>query len=540
MTLPDPRSPRSLPAWSELEAHVAEATSATLAQRFTAEPDRLELMSAEAEGVYLDYSKARATPRTMALLFNLARQAGLSEAVEAMFTGERINTSEGRAVLHVALRAPRRTHIEVDGQDVVPDVHAVLDRMADFSERVRSGAWTGHTGRPIRAVVNIGIGGSDLGPAMAHEALLAYTDRAVKSRFVSNVDPADLMEAVRDLDPAETLFIVSSKSWNTRETLTNAEAARQWLLSGHFVAVSTNAEGVTGFGIDLANMFGFWDWVGGRYSVDSAVGLSLMVAVGPDAFREMLAGFHTMDQHFRSAPLERNLPVILGLLSVWYNDLLGAQSVAVLPYSRYLAQLPAYLQQLTMESNGKRVDRAGRPVDVQTGAVFWGQAGTNGQHAFYQLLHQGTKLVPAELIGFAQPIEDRDGQHDLLMANLFAQAEALAFGRDAATLAADGVPDWQIPHRVCPGDRPTTTILMERLTPAALGKLIALYEHRVFTEGVIWGIDSFDQWGVELGKILATRIEPELVASDSPVLAHDPSTSALISRYRRLRGRAVS
>ncbi|MGH9071376.1 MAG: glucose-6-phosphate isomerase [Acidimicrobiales bacterium] len=530
-----------LPAWQALEAHAAEIRALRLSEAFAEDPTRGTRFSAQACGVRLDYSKNLITDQTLSLLGDLASQCGLGERVAAMFAGEKINVSEDRAVLHVALRAPKGSQIVVDGTDVVPEVHEVLERMASFSERVRSGTWVGHTGKPIRNVVNIGIGGSDLGPAMAYEALVAYSDRGLAFRFVSNVDGADLIEATRDLDPAETLFVVCSKSWHTKETLANAADARQWLLAGlggdpaavarHFVAVSTNAEGVATFGIDPANMFGFWDWVGGRYSMDSAVGLSLMIAIGPEHFAEMLGGFRAMDNHFRTAPLAENLPVLLGLLSVWYNNFLGAQCLAVLPYSRYLARLPAYLQQLEMESNGKHVDSEGRPLGCDTGPVIWGAAGTNGQHAFYQLLHQGTRLVPVEFIGFFRPVEALGNHHDTLMANMFAQAEGLAFGRSAAELAEAGVPEWQVPYRVCEGNRPTTSILLDQLTPESLGKLIALYEHKVFTQGAIWGIDSFDQWGVELGKILADKIAPEL-QSPTGDLRHDSSTNALIRAYR--------
>jgi len=506
-------------------------------------------MTAEACGVYLDYSKNLVTDQTLGLLVELAEQCRLRQRIDAMFSGEKINVSEDRAVLHVALRATTEESIEVDGTEVVPGVHAVLERMGRFAEAVRDGSWRGHTGKAIRNIVNIGIGGSDLGPAVAYEALRAYTGRDKVFRFVSNVDGADLIEATWDLDPAETLFVVCSKSWHTQETLTNATSARDWLLAGlggdtaavarHFVAVSTNANAVGDFGIDTDNMFEFWDWVGGRYSYDSTVGLSLMIAIGPEQFAQMLSGLHAIDEHFRTTPFEANLPVLLGLISVWYNDFLGAQTVAVLPYSRYLWRLPAYLQQLEMESNGKHVDLTGRRVEGQTAPIIWGQSGTNGQHAFYQLLHQGTKLVPAELIGFFEPVEDLDHHHDLLMSNMFAQAEALAFGRDEATLAAAGSPPEQIAHRVCEGNRPTTSILLDRLTPENLGKLIALYEHRVFTEGTIWGIDSFDQWGVELGKVLADNIEPELESDQAPELSHDSSTNMLIRRYRAQRGRAT-
>jgi glucose-6-phosphate isomerase len=529
-------------AWRELMRHFQDIRGLELRQLFAQDPDRGRRMVLEAAGVYLDYSKNRLTDETVRLLVALARECGLEERIQAMFRGEKINVSERRAVLHVALRAPRDEVILVDGQNVVPEVHRVLDRMGDFALRVRTGEWRGHTGLRIRNVINIGIGGSDLGPVMAYEALTPYVDPGLTVRFVSNVDGADLTEATRDLEPAETLFVVCSKSWHTQETLTNATSAREWLLRAlgdrsavarHFVAVSTNAEGVREFGIDTANMFEFWDWVGGRYSYDSAIGLSLMIAIGPDRFREMLDGFREVDEHFRSAPLERNLPVLLGLIGVWYGNAFGAETVAVLPYSRYLRQFPAYLQQLEMESNGKHVTLAGQPVDHQTAPIVWGQPGVNGQHSFYQLFHQGTRLVPCEFIGFCRPLSPLVHHHDLLMANMFAQAEALAFGRSADELRAAGSPEWQIPYRVCDGNRPSTTILLEKLTPRALGRLVALYEHRVFTEGTIWGIDSFDQWGVELGKILADRILPELAADSE--LGHDSSTNELIRRYRRLR-----
>ena len=549
MTVTKSPAAAHLPAWKALADHATEAKNLQLSELFADDTDRAERMTRQACGVYLDYSKNLITEETLRLLVELAHQCGLSERIRAMFAGERINVSEDRAVLHVALRAPTSETITVDGTDVVPGVHDVLRRMGHFADAVRSGSWRGHTGKPIRTVVNIGIGGSDLGPAMAYEALRAYSQPDIAFRFVSNIDGADLIEATRGLDPAQTLFIVCSKSWHTQETLTNAASARDWLLAGldgdqaavarHFVAVSTNAEGVAAFGIDTSNMFEFWDWVGGRYSYDSAVGLSLMIAIGPQHFAQMLAGMHAIDEHFCTAPFEANLPVLLGLLSVWYNNFRSAQTVAVLPYSRYLAKLPAYLQQLEMESNGKHVDLAGHTVACQTAPIIWGQSGTNGQHAFYQLLHQGTRLVPAELIGFWQPVEALEHHHDLLMSNMFAQAEALAFGRDAAALAETGSPPDQIPHRVCEGNRPTTCIVLQRLTPENLGKLIALYEHRVFTEGTIWGIDSFDQWGVELGKLLANNIEPEVQTEPPPDLGHDSSTNALIRRYRTERGRAT-
>ncbi|MGE5754943.1 MAG: glucose-6-phosphate isomerase, partial [Planctomycetaceae bacterium] len=491
-----------------------------------------------------DYSKNRVTDETLGLLLQLAEESGLRARIDAMFRGEKINVTEGRAVLHVALRAPRGQSIVVDGEDVVPQVHAVLDKMADFSERVRSGAWTGHTGTRIRNVVNIGIGGSDLGPVMAYEALRHYSDRSLTLRFISNVDGTDFAEATRDLDPAETLFIVASKTFTTLETMTNAHTARAWCLSTlgdesavakHFVAVSTNADEVTKFGIDAANMFGFWDWVGGRYSMDSAIGLSTMIAIGPGHFRELLAGFHAMDEHFRTAPFGRNLPVLMGLLGVWYSDFFGAETVAILPYDQYLKRFPAYLQQLTMESNGKSVTLDGERVSYQTGPIYWGEPGTNGQHSFYQLIHQGTKLIPCDLIGFARSLNPLSNHHDLLMSNVFAQAEALAFGKTAEQVEAEGTPDWLVPHRTFEGNRPTNVLLAERLTPERLGALVALYEHSVFTQGTIWSINPFDQWGVELGKVLAKRIAPELESRDEPALGHDSSTNALIRRYRKLR-----
>ncbi len=535
-------------AWDALAAHHALVAPRHLRDLFAADPGRGERMVAEAAGLRLDYSKHRVMDETLRLLRALAAASGLRERIEAMFRGDKINTTEQRAVLHVALRAPRGASIVLDGRNVVPDVHAVLDRMADFAARVRGGAWRGHTGRPIRNVINIGIGGSDLGPVMAYEALRWYARRDMTFRFVSNIDPTDLVEATRDLDPAETLVIVSSKTFTTLETLTNARAARAWLLARlgderavarHFVAVSTNAREVAAFGIDPQNMFGFWDWVGGRYSMDSAIGLSTMIAVGPERFHEMLAGFHAIDEHFRTAPFERNLPVLMGLLAVWYGDFFGAQTAAVLPYDRYLHRFPAYLQQLTMESNGKSVRLDGTAVTHGTGAIYWGEPGTNGQHSFYQLLHQGTKLVPCDLIGFARPLNPLETHRDLLMANLIAQAEALAFGRTAGEVAREGTPPALVPHRVCPGNRPSTVLLAEQLTPETLGKLIALYEHSVFVQGVVWQIDSFDQWGVELGKALATRIISELAAPD-PVLAHDGSTNALIRWYRRSRPASAS
>ena len=545
--MPDPQAAQPIDRtdeWRALAAHRAAVGDVHLREHFAADPGRGEALAAEAGGLYLDYSKNRLTSETVALLTALARRAGLPDRMDAMFAGERINVTEGRPVLHVALRAPRGTSITVDGEDVVPGVHAVLDRMADFADRVRDGSWTGFTGRRIRAVVNIGIGGSDLGPAMAYDALRDYADRDLTIRFVSNVDGTDLWEATRDLDPAETLFVVCSKTFTTLETLANARHARAWTLAGlgdeaaiarHFVAASTNAEKVAEFGIDTANMFEFWDWVGGRYSYDSAIGLALMIAIGPERFREMLDGFRLMDEHFRTAPPERNLPVLLALVGVWNRNFLGAESVAILPYSQYMDRFPAYLQQLDMESNGKSVTLDGSPVAWQTGPVVWGQPGTNGQHAFYQLIHQGTALVPCDFIGFAKPFHDVGDQHDLLMANFFAQAEALAFGRTRAEVEAEGTPDHQVPHRVFAGNRPSTSILVDRLTPSTLGQLVALYEHKVFTQGVVWGVNSFDQWGVELGKVLANRIVPELASSGEPVLDHDGSTNALIRRYRRLR-----
>ena len=537
------------PAWQALQDHYGQVRDLHLRQLFAQDPGRGERLVAEAEGIYLDYSKNRVTDETLRLLVQLAEERGLRERIDAMFRGEKLNVTEGRAVLHVALRAPRGERIVVDGEDVVPQVHAVLDRMAAFSERVRGGVWKGHTGRPIRNVINVGIGGSDLGPEMAYEALRRYSRREMTFRFVSNVDGSDFAEATRDLDPAETVFIVSSKTFTTLETMTNAGTARDWLLQAlgdepavakHFVAVSTNAGEVARFGIDTANMFEFWDWVGGRYSFDSAIGLSLMIAIGPERFREMLAGFHAMDEHFRTAPLERNLPVLLGLLGIWYGDFFGAETVAILPYDHYLGRLPSYLQQLDMESDGKHVDLEGRRVDYQTGPIVWGTPGTNGQHAYYQLIHQGTKLIPCDFIGFCQTLNPLGRHHDLLMANVFAQTEALAFGKTEAEVRAESVSEAQVPHRAFEGNRPTNTILADRLTPEMLGKLVALYEHKVFTQGTIWGINSFDQWGVELGKQLAQRIEPELEAAGEPELRHDSSTNALIRRYRRRRGPAGS
>ena len=536
------------PAWKTLAAHHQQIRNLHLRQLFARDSRRGERLTAEAAAIYLDYSKNRATDETIELLLRLADECGLAERIDAMFSGRKINVTEQRAALHVALRAPANERMLVDGVDVVPEVHAVLDRMAAFSEQVRNGRWHGHTGRPIRNVINIGIGGSDLGPVMAYEALRHYSRRDMTFRFVSNVDGTDFEEATRDLDPEETLFIICSKTFTTLETLTNAHTARDWSLRKlgderavrrHFVAVSTNAEGVAKFGIDTANMFGFWDWVGGRYSMDSAVGLSTMLAVGPENFRAMLSGFHEMDRHFRSAPFERNLPVLMGLLAVWNNDFFDAQTVAVLPYDQYLKRFPAYLQQLTMESNGKHVTLDGVHVDVRTGPIYWGEPGTNGQHSFYQLIHQGSRLVPCDFIGFCQPLNPLGRHHDLLLANLFAQTEALAFGKTEEQAEAEGTPPWLVPHRTFEGNRPTNTILAERLTPATLGSLVALYEHSVFTQGTIWNIDSFDQWGVELGKVLAQRIVPELESANEPGLAHDSSTTTLIRRYRRLRERQL-
>jgi glucose-6-phosphate isomerase len=531
-------------AWKALGEHAAQIRDMHLRDLFADDPGRGERLTAEAEGVYLDYSKHRITSDTVRLLVELAEQRELRERMEAMFAGRPINVTERRAVLHVALRAPRTASIEVDGVDVVPGVHEVLDRMAVFTDSVRAGRWLGHTGRPIRNVINIGIGGSDLGPVMAYEALRSYSLRDMTFRFVSNVDATDFVEATRELDPAETLVIVSSKTFTTLETMRNARTARAWLLAAlgdeaavarHFVAVSTNAEAVRAFGIDTANMFGFWDWVGGRYSMDSAIGLSTMLAIGAEGFHDMLAGFHAIDEHFRTAPLDRNLPVLMGLLAVWNGGFFGAQTQAVLPYDQYLRRFPAYLQQLTMESNGKSVTLDGERVDYDTGAVVWGEPGTNGQHSFYQLIHQGTRLVPCDFIGFLHSLNPLGDHHDLLMANVFAQTEALAFGKTADEVRAEGAPDWLVPHRVFEGNRPTTTILADRLTPATLGKLVALYEHSVFTQGTVWGINSFDQWGVELGKALASRIGGELVAEAEPPLDHDSSTTALIRRYRNSR-----
>jgi glucose-6-phosphate isomerase len=540
-----PRSTGKHGAWRALEDHYGAMRGRHLRDLFADDPARGERMTAEAAGVFLDYSKNRIDDETLRLLVELAEQCGLRERIDAMFRGEKINVTENRAVLHVALRAPKGTSIVVDGKNVVPEVHGVLDKMAEFANRIRSGQWKGHTGKRIRNVVNIGIGGSDLGPVMAYEALKYYSDRAMTFRFVSNVDGTDFVEATRDLDATETLFIVSSKTFTTLETMTNAHSARDWSLRGlggdakavarHFVAVSTNAAKVAEFGIDTANMFEFWDWVGGRYSMDSAIGLSTMLAIGPDHFRAMLEGFHAVDEHFRTAPFNRNLPVLMGLLGVWYNDFFGAQTVAVLPYDQYLKRFPAYLQQLTMESNGKHVTLAGAPVDCQTGPIYWGEPGTNGQHSFYQLIHQGTRLIPCDFIAFAQPLNRLGRHHDMLLANVSAQTEALAFGKMRAQVEAEGTPDWLVPHRVFEGNRPSNTIVMDRLTPAALGKLVALYAHSVFTQGTIWDIDSFDQWGVELGKVLAQHIIPEFESKSEPKLSHDSSTNNLIRRYRKLK-----
>jgi glucose-6-phosphate isomerase len=529
------------PEWKALEEHARTMRDVHLRSLFAEDRARGERFATEAVGLYLDYSKHRITGETLGLLVKLAEATGLRGRIDAMFRGDKINVTEHRAVLHVALRAPRAASIVVDGENVVPRVHEVLDRMAAFASAVRSGSWTGYTGRPIRNVINIGIGGSDLGPVMAYEALRHYSQRELTFRFVSNVDGTDFAEATRDLDPAETLFIVSSKTFTTLETMTNAHTAREWTLKAlgnagavarHFVAVSTNAAEVARFGIDVDNMFGFWDWVGGRYSMDSAIGLSTMLAIGPDRFREMLAGFHAMDEHFRTAPFERNLPVLMGLLTVWYRNFFGAQTVAVFPYDQYLKRFPAYLQQLTMESNGKHVRLDGAAVDCETGPIFWGEPGTNGQHSFYQLVHQGTSLIPADFIAFCHTLNPLGRHHDLLTANVLAQTEALAFGKTPAQVKAEGTPDWLVPHRTFEGNRPTTTILADRLTPETLGTLVALYEHSVFTQGTIWGINSFDQWGVELGKELAVRIAPELEGPAEPALAHDSSTNALIRRYR--------
>ena len=536
------------PEWKALVAHFGDVRDTHLRDLFAADPQRGERLTVEAEGLFLDYSKNRLTEETIRLLVAVAEAAGLRERIDAMFAGEKINVTEQRSVLHVALRMPRDQQLVVDGVDVVEQVHAVLDAMATFSNAVRSGTHTGHTGKRIRNVVNIGIGGSDLGPAMAYDALTAFSDRNLSFRFVSNVDGTDLYESLRGFDPEETLFIISSKTFTTLETLTNARSARDWLLDAlhddaavakHFVAVSTNAEQVAAFGIDTKNMFGFWDWVGGRYSYDSAIGLSLMIAIGPEQFHEMLAGFHSIDEHFRTTPFERNLPVLLGLIGVWYIDCFGAETQAILPYSEYLDRFPAYLQQLDMESDGKSVTLEGDPVPLPTGPVVWGQPGTNGQHAFYQLIHQGTRLIPCDFIGFVRAEHELGDHQDLLMANFFAQTEALAFGKTQEEVEAEGVPAFQVPHRTFPGNRPTNSILTERLTPYTLGQLVAMYEHKVFTQGTVWHINSFDQWGVELGKALAQKIVPELESDTAPTLEHDSSTSSLIRRYRKLRGRAV-
>jgi glucose-6-phosphate isomerase len=531
------------PAWKALEAHYQQIQGKQLKQLFADDPVRGERFTVETEGVLLDYSKNRITDETLKLLIQMAEESGLRARIDAMFSGEKINITENRAVLHVALRAPKSESIVVDGEDVVPGVHAVLDKMAAFAERVRSGAWKGHTGKRIRNVINIGIGGSDLGPVMAYEALKYYSQRDITFRFVSNVDGTDFAEAVRDLNAEETLFLVASKTFMTLETMTNAHSARDWSLAGlggdekavakHFVAISTNTKEVTKFGIDTANMFEFWDWVGGRYSMDSAIGLSTMLAIGPDNFRAMLDGFHQMDEHFRTAPFASNMPVLMGLLTVWYTDFFDAQTMAVLPYEQYLKRFPAYLQQLTMESNGKHVTLDGTRVTTETGPIYWGEPGTNGQHSFYQLIHQGTRLIPCDFIGFYKTLNPLGRHHDMLMANVFAQAEALAFGKTAEQVKAEGTPDWLVPHRVFEGNRPSNVIIADKLTPEVLGKLIALYEHSVFTQGTIWSIDSFDQWGVELGKVLAQRIIGELESATEPALAHDTSTTNLIRRYRK-------
>jgi glucose-6-phosphate isomerase len=540
---PQPLSSR--PAWKALQAHFATIRDRHLRKLFAEDPGRGERLTAEGAGLYLDYSKNRVTDETIRLLIQLAEESGLRDRTEAMFRGEKINVTENRAVLHVALRAPKGESIVVDGVDVVPEVHAVLDRMAAFADRVRGGEWTGHTGRRIRNVVNVGIGGSDLGPVMAYEALKHYSRRDMTFRFVSNVDGTDFAEATLDLDPAETLFLVASKTFTTLETMTNARTARAWCLAAlkdeaavakHFVAISTNAQEVSKFGIDTANMFGFWDWVGGRYSMDSAIGLSTTIAIGPENFRRMLAGFHAMDEHFRTTPFARNLPVLMGLLNLWYADFFDTETVAVLPYDQYLKRFPAYLQQLTMESNGKSVTLRGTAVDYATGPIFWGEPGTNGQHSFYQLIHQGTRLIPCDFLGFCRSLNPLGQHHDLLMSNVFAQAEALAFGKTAEEVRAEKVPDWLVPHKTFPGNRPSNVLLADQLTPEILGTLVALYEHSVFTQGVIWDIDSFDQWGVELGKVLAQRIIPELEARDEPRLNHDSSTNTLIGRYRARKG----
>ncbi|HJU29455.1 MAG TPA: glucose-6-phosphate isomerase [Candidatus Binataceae bacterium] len=542
MTLREPVT--RLPAWRELAEHCQKIRAAHLRELFEQDPGRGEKFAIEDAGLYFDYSKHRITADTMRLLIELAEQSDLRGRIDAMFSGRKINVTENRAVLHVALRAPRGESIIVDGENIVPEVHHTLDRMADFARRIRDRSWTGHTGRPIRTIINVGIGGSDLGPVMAYEALRHYSDRGLTMRFVSNIDGTDFAEATRDADPAETLFIISSKTFTTLETMTNAHTARRWILGAlgseeavarHFVAVSTNAAEVGKFGIDTRNMFEFWDWVGGRYSMDSAIGLSTMIAIGPENFSAMLAGFRAIDEHFRTAPLERNLPAIMGLLAIWYNDFFGAQTVGVFPYEQYLKRFPAYLQQLTMESNGKHVTLDGAAIDYETGPIYWGEPGTNGQHSFYQLIHQGTKLIPCDFIAFSHSLNPLGRHHDLLIANVFAQAEALAFGKTADQVKAEGTPDWLTPHRVFEGNRPSTIILAEKLTPEALGKLVALYEHSVFTQGAIWNINSFDQWGVELGKALALKIAPELENADEPRLSHDSSTNTLIRRYRRER-----
>ena len=530
-------------AWSALKVHYRKIGERHLRDLFEDDPERAEKFTVQAVGISFDYSKNRITEKTLRLLLELAEESGLRERIDAMFRGDKINITENRAVLHVALRAPKDATIVVDGKNVVPEVHAVLDKMSNFSNRVRSGSWTGHTGKRIRNVINVGIGGSDLGPVMAYEALKHYSERSMTFRFVSNVDGTDFAEAVVDLDPSETLFIVSSKTFTTLETMTNAHTAREWALKGlggdekavakHFVAVSTNAAEVAKFGIDTQNMFGFWDWIGGRYSMDSAIGLSTMLAIGPENFRAMLSGFHQMDEHFRTAPFDRNLPVLLGLLGVWYTNFFGAETVAVLPYEQYLKRFPAYLQQLTMESNGKHVTLEGKHVDYATGPIYWGEPGTNGQHSFYQLIHQGTRLIPCDFIAFAKTLNPLGRHHDILLANVFAQSEALAFGKTVKQVKAEGTQDWLVPHRVFEGNRPSNTFLLELLTPETLGKLVALYEHSVFTQGAIWQIDSFDQWGVELGKVLAQRIIPELESKTEPQLKHDSSTNAAIERYRK-------
>jgi glucose-6-phosphate isomerase len=542
---PKIRSLTRRPAWKELQAHYKQIRTTHLRTLFAGDPARGARMTAEGVGLFLDYSKNRITDETLRLLVKLAEESGLRQRIDAMFHGEKINITEKRAVLHVALRAPRGESILVDGQNVVPEVHAVLDKMAAFSDRVRSGDWKGHTGKRIRNVVNVGIGGSDLGPVMAYEALKHYSDRSMTFRFVSNVDGTDFAEAVQGLDPAETLFVISSKTFTTLETMTNAHSARDWSLSGlggdessvakHFVAVSTNSAEVAKFGIDTANMFGFWDWVGGRYSMDSAIGLSTVLAIGPDNFRAMLDGFHQMDEHFRKSPFERNLPVLMGLLGIWYDNFFGAQTVAVLPYEQYLKRFPAYLQQLTMESNGKHVTLKGGEVNYATGPIYWGEPGTNGQHSFYQLIHQGTNLIPCDFIAFSTTLNQLGRHHDMLIANVFAQTEALAFGKTPEQVKSEGTPDWLVPHRVFEGNRPSNTLLADRLTPDVLGKLVALYEHSVFAQGTIWQINSFDQWGVELGKALAQRIIPELESKTDPALSHDSSTNNLIQRYRRFK-----